>query len=115
MAPEHRDPPDQGDEFDSEGDVGVATESEERLQRPRLYKVLLHNDDYSTMDFVVRVLMDVFHHPKEAAVRIMLAVHHEGVGVAGVFTYEIAETKVAQVADLARANEFPLRCSMEPA
>lgn len=97
-----------------EGDGSVATEREQKLERPRLYKVLLHNDDYTTMDFVVMILMTVFHHPEPEAVQIMLHVHQRGVGVAGVFSYEIAETKAAKVSRLAREHEFPLRCSVEP-
>ncbi|GIW41326.1 MAG: ATP-dependent Clp protease adapter protein ClpS [Candidatus Binatia bacterium] len=91
------------------------TATERRLKRPRMYKVLLHNDDYTTMEFVVWILKTVFHHREEDAVRIMLHVHHHGVGVAGTYTYEIAETRVAQVHALARQHEFPLRCSMEEA
>jgi ATP-dependent Clp protease adaptor protein ClpS len=95
-------------------DAAVATDADEKLQRPRRYRVLLLNDDYTTMEFVVSVLMHIFHHTQEAAVEIMLRVHHEGTGVAGLYTYEVAETKVAQVTELARQNEFPLRCEMEP-
>ncbi len=97
-----------------EGDGAVATESDKKVQRPRLYKVLLHNDDYTTMEFVVMILMSVFHHPEPDAVQIMLNVHKKGVGVAGVFSYEIAESKAAKVMRLAREQEFPLRCSVEP-
>jgi ATP-dependent Clp protease adaptor protein ClpS len=96
----------------SESDV--ATETEKKLKQPQLYRVLLHNDDYTTMEFVVAVLIDIFHHKEEDAVRIMLHVHHQGVGVAGVFSFEIAETKVRQTTERARANEYPLRCTMEP-
>ncbi len=98
-----------------DGDVGLDTEQDERVRRPPLYRVLLHNDDYTTMEFVVMILMDVFHHPQARAVRIMLSVHEQGIGVAGVYAREIAETKVAQVTDLARENEFPLLCTLEPA
>jgi ATP-dependent Clp protease adaptor protein ClpS len=93
---------------------GVATESEQEVKRPRLYKVLLHNDDYTTMEFVVLVLTSIFHHPEPEAVRIMLQVHQKGIGVAGVYSYEVAEARIAKVARLAREHEFPLRCSMEP-
>lgn len=103
-----------GDPPDFEGDSAVATETKKKLKKPRLYKVLLHNDDYTTMEFVVMVLMSVFHHDEESAIRIMLHVHNNGVGVAGVFSYEIAETKVNKVQELAKQNEYPLRCSMEP-
>lgn len=95
--------------------MGVVTErrTERKLQKPRLYKVLLHNDDYTTMEFVVFVLQSIFHRSEAEAVQVMLHVHRKGIGVAGVYTYEIAETKVAQVHALARQNEYPLRASLE--
>lgn len=99
---------------DLEGDTAVATETEKKLKRPRLYKVLLHNDDYTTMEFVVYVLTTIYHHPEEKAVQIMLHVHQHGVGVAGVYSFEIAETKVQKTMELAREHEYPLRCTMEP-
>lgn len=99
---------------DPDGDVAVVEKTRTRLERPKLYKVLLHNDDYTTMEFVVAVLREVFHHDEVAAMRIMLRVHELGIGVAGVYTYEIAETKVAKVAQLARGAQFPLMCTMEP-
>ena len=91
----------------------VATESRERLKKPPLFRVLLHNDDFTTMEFVVYVLESVFQKTDSDAVRIMLNVHNEGVGVAGVYTYEVAETKVTQVMDLARQNQHPLQCTIE--
>jgi len=97
---------------DTESDV--ATEPKQRLERPRLYRVLLLNDDYTTMEFVVMILMTVFHHPQERAVEIMLHVHHNEVGEAGVYTFEVAESKVKKVTELARQNEYPLRCEIEP-
>jgi ATP-dependent Clp protease adaptor protein ClpS len=99
-----------------EPDSNVVTESETRqkLQRPKLYKVLLHNDNYTTRDFVVAVLREVFHRSEAEAVQVMLHVHYNGIGVAGVYTYEVAETKVSRVEQLARAHEFPLRLSLEP-
>jgi ATP-dependent Clp protease adaptor protein ClpS len=100
-------------DYEHEHDEGILTESEQELKKPSLYKVLLHNDDYTTMDFVVFVLQSIFHHTDQDALRIMLLVHQQGVGIAGVFTYEIAETKVAKVAQLAREHEFPLLCTME--
>ncbi len=114
MAPA---PPPGGRDTDEhhDGDVGLDTEQDEKVRRPPLYRVLLHNDDYTTMEFVVMILMDVFHHPRERAVRVMLAVHEQGVGVAGVYTREIAETKVARVTELARDREFPLLCTLESA
>jgi ATP-dependent Clp protease adaptor protein ClpS len=100
-------------------DGGVATEVERKqktkLQRPKLYKVLLLNDDYTTMEFVVALLIHVFHHDEGSAQAIMLHIHQNGVGVAGVYTYEVAETKVAMVMELAEKAEFPLQCTMEPA
>jgi ATP-dependent Clp protease adaptor protein ClpS len=92
---------------------GVVTEEKQQVKKPPLYKVLLHNDDYTTQDFVVFVLRTVFHKPPLEAERIMLAVHRQGIGIAGVFTYEIADTKVNKVISLARAREFPLLCTME--
>jgi ATP-dependent Clp protease adaptor protein ClpS len=99
-----------------EEDGGVATEqkTEKKLARPRLYKVLLHNDDFTTMEFVVALLIHVFHHNESDAQTIMLHIHTHGVGVAGVYTYEVAETKVAQVMELAEKAEFPLLCTLEP-
>jgi len=94
---------------------GVITQprTKERLKAPPLYKVLLHNDDYTTMEFVVWVLETIFHHDETTATRIMLHVHKNGVGVAGVYPYEIAETRAARVEALARTHEYPLRCSVE--
>jgi ATP-dependent Clp protease adaptor protein ClpS len=97
------------------GEVVTQKRTERKLQRPRRYKVLLHNDDYTTMEFVVFVLIDVFRHSEADAVRIMLHVHQKGVGVAGVYSRDVAETRIAQVEALARENEFPLRCSLEEA
>ena len=94
-------------------DHGVATETRKRLKPPAMFKVLLHNDDYTTMEFVVEVLESVFHHSHGAALQIMLHVHRKGIGVAGIYTYEMAETKVAVVEALARNHEFPLKCTME--
>ena len=91
----------------------LATESESEVRRPRLWKVLIHNDDYTTMEFVIWILETVFHHPQAQAMRIMLHVHQRGIGVAGTFTREIAEMKVASVEALSRANEYPLMCTME--
>ena len=96
-----------------EHDEEVATETREKLTRPPLFKVLLHNDDFTTQDFVVWILMIVFQKAEPEARTIMLNVHQEGLGVAGVFTYEIAEMKVAQVMALSQANEYPLLCTME--
>jgi ATP-dependent Clp protease adaptor protein ClpS len=95
--------------------TAVETRTKTRLKKPRMYKVLLHNDDYTTMEFVVFVLQGVFHHSEADAMQIMLHVHKNGMGVAGVYTREIAETRIAQVEALARKHEYPLRCSMDEA
>lgn len=100
---------------DFELDELVETESEEKLEKPPLYKVLLHNDDFTTMEFVVYVLQNIFQHSESEAVQIMLHVHLGGVGVAGIYTYEVAETKAAKVMELARAHEYPLLCTVEEA
>lgn len=94
------------------GDLALS-ETREETKEPSLYKVLLHNDNYTTMEFVVQVLMTVFHKSPEESTRIMLKVHREGVGLCGLYAYEIAETKVDTVHALARENSFPLKCSME--
>jgi len=96
-------------------DLGVVTETEKKLKKPPLYKVLLHNDDYTTKEFVVQILQYVFHKEHTEAVQIMLHVHKKGIGVAGVYTYEVAETKVTLVEGLARQHEYPLKCTMEEA
>jgi ATP-dependent Clp protease adaptor protein ClpS len=103
---------------DGRGDqtgTAVETRPKTRLKKPRMYKVLLHNDDYTTMEFVVFILQGIFHHSESEAMQIMLHVHKNGVGVAGVYTREIAETRIAQVEALARKHEYPLRCSMDEA
>ena len=99
-------------QIEQEGDV--ATESRSETKRPPLYKVLLHNDDYTTQDFVVSILEQVFHHPRETAFQIMMHVHQRGIGIAGLFPFETAEAKVDQVHTLAREYEYPLKCSLEP-
>ncbi len=93
----------------------VSTRDFTETEEPPLYKVLLHNDDYTTMDFVVAVLEDIFHKPHDEAVTIMLHVHNKGVGIAGIYTKEIGETKIAVVHNLAKKSSFPLRCSLEAA
>ena len=89
------------------------TRTRKRVQEPPLYRVLLHNDDYTTMEFVIEILMVVFKRSMEDATRIMLNVHENGIGICGVYPYEIAETKVETVEVLARTSDFPLKCSME--
>jgi ATP-dependent Clp protease adaptor protein ClpS len=100
----------------SDGDSAVVTETktQQNLKRPPMYKVLLHNDNYTTREFVVAVLREVFHKGESEAVQIMLHVHYNGLGVAGVYTHDVAETKIRSVEKLARENDFPLRLSMEP-
>lgn len=95
---------------------GVLTESrsETRLEKPRFWRVLLHNDDYTTQEFVVFVLESVFHKPPAEAFQIMMHVHQSGLGVAGIYTHEVAETKVQVSRRLAEQNEFPLLITMEP-
>ncbi len=102
---------------DQLGDLGVGTQTrtERKLKKPKQYKVLLLNDDYTTMEFVVYVLQSIFRRSETDAVQIMLHVHRNGSGVAGVYTYEVAETRVTQVEALAREYEYPLRCRMEEA
>ena len=92
---------------------GIATKTRPKTKKPSLYKVLLLNDDYTPMEFVVHVLERFFAKPREEAVQIMLHVHRRGVGVCGVYTFEVAETKVAQVSELARRHQHPLQCTME--
>lgn len=93
----------------------VVTARKTRVAEPPLYKVLLHNDDYTTMEFVVMVLEVVFHKDPATAARIMMNVHRQGVGVAGIFTRDVAETKIAIVHELALKSEYPLKCSLERA
>ena len=93
---------------------GVQVQDRPKTKKPPLYKVLLHNDDYTTKEFVVMVLQGVFHKSEVDATRIMMHVHDNGIGVAGVYTYEVAETKIAKTTALARRYEYPLQLSMEP-
>lgn len=93
--------------------TAVITKTKPQTKRPNLYRVLLLNDDYTPMEFVVHVLERFFNKDREAATRIMLHVHHHGIGECGIFTYEVAETKVTQVMDFARKHQHPLQCIME--
>jgi ATP-dependent Clp protease adaptor protein ClpS len=97
-----------------DNDSDLATERKSKLEKVRRYKVLFHNDDYTTMEFVIDVLMKFFHKSETEATHIMLSVHHKGHGVAGVYTKDVAETKVAQVTDYAKEQGMPLRLSVEP-
>lgn len=94
-------------------ETDVVTESETRLEKPPLFKVVLHNDDFTTMEFVVFVLRTVFHRADAEAFEIMFKVHNEGVGIAGTYAYEVATMKAEKAMNLARAQEFPLLCTVE--
>ena len=96
-------------------DPGVIERVEDEIKEPDMYKALLHNDHYTTMEFVVEVLRVVFHKQLLEATKIMLDVHRKGVGVVGVYTYDVASTRAAKVAQMAKRREFPLRCSIEKA
>jgi ATP-dependent Clp protease adaptor protein ClpS len=104
---------DDGQQGDGGADGRVGTKTLTRTKKPALYRVLLLNDDYTPMEFVVYVLEKIFNKTRDEATTVMLHVHQHGVGVCGVFTHEVAETKVSQVLDLARRNEHPLQCTME--
>lgn len=109
-------PPDKngnGDGNDERGRTGIVTKTRPKTKRPSLYKVLLLNDDYTPMEFVVHVLQKYFQKSRDDAERIMLHVHQKGVGICGVYTFEVAETKVTQVMDFSRTNNHPLQCTME--
>ena len=104
-----------GDEFSSHNIFGdeILEEVEEDLKEPDMYVVILHNDHYTTMDFVVEVIVRVFHKPVIEATKIMMDVHKKGKGMVGVYPYDIAATKCAQVLQMAKAREFPLKCTLE--
>lgn len=110
---DERDNNDDDDGFGDSRNVAVATRAKPKTKKPSLYRVLVLNDDYTPMEFVVYVLENFFNKSREDATLIMLHVHQNGVGVCGVYSYEVAETKVAQVLDLARRNQHPLQCTME--
>jgi ATP-dependent Clp protease adaptor protein ClpS len=99
--------------YDSDVVEGVSSETDQEIEEPPLYKVMLLNDDYTSMEFVVEVLVYVFKKSSDEAFQIMLNVHRNGVGICGIYPYEIAETKVDTVKTLARENGFPLKCIME--
>ena len=102
------------DKLPQESDGLVVQEAKPQLKKPTLYKVILLNDDYTPMEFVVRVVERFFHKNREEATRIMLQVHTRGMGICGVFTREVAETKVRQVTIFAQENQHPLQCTLEP-
>lgn len=105
----------EGDGGDTDNEVGIATKTKAKPKKPSQYKVLLLNDDYTPMEFVVMVLKRFFSMDLEQATRVMLHVHQRGVGVCGVFPYEVAETKVNQVMDYAKQHQHPLQCTLEKA
>ena len=106
---------DDKDSGGSDSEVGIATKTRTKPKKPSQYKVLMLNDDYTPMEFVVMVLKRFFSMDLEQATRVMLHVHQKGVGVCGIFPYEVAETKVNQVMDFARQNQHPLQCTLEKA
>ena len=98
---------------DIDGGAEVITETEIKLEKPKLYKVILHNDDFTTMEFVVFVLQHVFNRDEVEALTIMLKVHNDGIGIAGIYPYEIANMKAQKATNLAKAREYPLLCTVE--
>ncbi len=108
-------PKDDDNNDDAPPTTGVAVQSRVRAKKPSLYKVIMLNDDYTPMEFVIMVLERFFNKNQEQATQIMLHVHQKGVGVCGVFTYEVAETKVTQVMDMAKEHQHPLQCTLEKA
>jgi ATP-dependent Clp protease adaptor protein ClpS len=102
-------------DFDRERDEDFAVEERRKTRRPRKWKVILHNDEFTTMEFVIHVLITHFHKQPAEATHVMLQVHQKGIGVAGIYSREVAETKVAEVTDEARANGMPLKLTTEPA
>jgi ATP-dependent Clp protease adaptor protein ClpS len=105
--------PNRGSDLGTGPGTGVVTRTKPKTKKPSMYKVLLLNDDYTPMEFVVLVLERFFHKNREEATQIMLHVHRRGIGVCGVYTYDVAETKVVQVIDFARKHQHPLQCTME--
>ena len=104
---------DKGRSVDGGPETGVVIKSKPKTKKPSMYKVLMLNDDYTPMEFVVHVLEKFFGKPAEEAAQIMMHVHRRGVGICGVYTYEVAETKVNQVMDFARQHQHPLQCTLE--
>ena len=98
---------------DSDSGTGVVTKTRTQTKKPSMYRVLMLNDDYTPMEFVVHVLERFFNKPREEATQIMLHVHQKGIGVCGIYPYDVAETKVVQVMDFARKHQHPLQCTME--
>jgi ATP-dependent Clp protease adaptor protein ClpS len=113
QPPSRRDGGDGNDDDKDGGRTGALTLTRTRTKKPSMYKVLMLNDDYTPMEFVVDVLQHIFQKNREEATEIMLHVHQKGVGICGVYTYEVAETKVTQTVDYARKNQHPLQCTLE--
>lgn len=113
QPPSRRDGGNGDDGGDAERRSGALTLTRTRTKKPSMYKVLMLNDDYTPMEFVIDVLQHIFQKNREEATKIMLHVHQKGVGVCGVYTYEVAETKVTQTVDYARKNQHPLQCTLE--
>jgi ATP-dependent Clp protease adaptor protein ClpS len=114
MSDDKKPPAPPGRDGDRDRGTGLVLDERVRTKKPPMYKVLLHNDDYTTREFVVWVLTSVFHKSENDAVAIMSHVHNNGVGVAGVYTFEVAETKVTKTLHLAKAQQYPLQLSIEP-
>jgi ATP-dependent Clp protease adaptor protein ClpS len=114
-TPPQQPPARRDDDGEKEGDgrTGALTLTRTRTKKPSMYKVLMLNDDYTPMEFVVDVLTNIFQKNREEATEVMLHVHQKGVGICGVYTYEVAETKVTQTVDYARKNQHPLQCTLE--
>jgi ATP-dependent Clp protease adaptor protein ClpS len=104
----------QNNENDNDNEGGTSTIIRNKVELPKKYKVLLHNDDYTTMEFVIFILQGVFHKTRDEAERIMMEVHKNGIGLCGIYTFEIAESKAKKVERLARENSHPLMCTIEP-
>ncbi len=113
QPPQRREPGRGNGNDNEEGRTGALTLTRARTKKPSMYKVLMLNDDYTPMEFVVDVLQHIFQKSREEATQIMLHVHQKGVGICGVYTYEVAETKVTQTVDYARKNQHPLQCTLE--
>lgn len=110
----HNEPGDEDHHDHKNGDSLLAAPTKPALKKPRMFKVLLLNDDYTTMDFVIMILEDVFYKSREEAVRIMMHVHQKGKGVCGIYSRDIAESKVQQVIEIAKDYDHPLQCTLEP-
>ena len=112
MRDGNSDPGDDGNNGDGTG-TGIVAKTRPKTKKPSLYKVLLLNDDYTPMEFVIHILEKIFGKSREDAVEVMLHVHHQGLGICGLFTFEVAETKVTQVIEFAHRHQHPLQCTMD--